>query len=249
MTMTEETTTRNSIAALKNVTALVSMIDRLNRRQHGLPGMGVLHGFSGYGKTSAAIYAANVYQACSVQVKSQWTAKALCLSILLDIGVKPATTTHRMIDQVSEHLAVTRRPLIIDEADFLVERRIIEIVRDIAEGSGATIVLIGMEELPQALMKWEQFHGRVAEWVMAEAADIDDVRELAYIYAPGITVDAELQEHVLHISHRSIRRISVNLARIAQFARPRRLTTVTRETWGNERLFTGEAPTPRRMVR
>ena len=50
------------------------------------------------------------------------------------------------------------RPLVIDEADFLVKRGMIEIVRAIYKycaSAGSSIVLIGEENLPNALKMWE----------------------------------------------------------------------------------------------
>ena len=82
----------NSVAPLRNVGALVELIDRVQKRGHGLPGMATFYGPSGYGKTTAAIYAANKYRAYQVQVKSAWTAKKLCTAILQDQGLQPART-------------------------------------------------------------------------------------------------------------------------------------------------------------
>ena len=56
--MTEDTTNVNSIAPLKNVTLMNALVERVMNRSPGLPGMATFHGFSGYGKTSAATYVA-----------------------------------------------------------------------------------------------------------------------------------------------------------------------------------------------
>lgn len=56
-----------------------------------------------------------------------------------------------MMDQIGEELSLSQRPLIIDEADFLVQKRMIEVVRDIYESSQATIILIGEEAMPVKL--------------------------------------------------------------------------------------------------
>ena len=49
----------------------------------------------------------------------------------------------------------------IDEADYLVSRHMIEVIRDIYESSRATIILIGEEMLPQSLTRWERVHNRM----------------------------------------------------------------------------------------
>lgn len=246
--MTDDKPLYNTVAPLRNVVALVELIDRVQNRGFGLPGMATFYGPSGYGKTSAAVYAANRFRAYSVQVKSAWTAKKLCASILTDLGMSPARTIADMIDQISEEIARSGRPLIIDEADFLVSRNMIEIVRDIYESSGATIILIGEELLPQKLREWERVHGRMLDWVAAQPGDVDDVHALARIYCPAAKIDAETADYVLKQANASIRRISVCLDRVREYAVTQDVRSITRADWSKITWFTGHAPAPRRIA-
>lgn len=245
--MTEERPLYNSVAPLRNVVALVELIDRVQSRGLGLPGMATFYGPSGYGKTSAATYAANRFRAYSVQVKSAWTAKKLCASILTDLGLPPARTIADMIDQIAEEIARSGRPLIIDEADFLVSRNMIEIVRDIYESSGAAIILIGEEQLPQKLRQWERVHGRMLDWVAAQPGDIGDVHALAEIYCPVAEIDLETADYALKQANASIRRISICLDRVREYAVTEGVTSITRADWPKISWFTGNAPSPRRI--
>lgn len=244
--MDKEQKLYNSVAPLRNVAALVALINRVENRTVGLPGMAVFYGPSGYGKTTAAVYAANHFDAYQVQVKSAWTAKKLCGSILLDQGVKPARTIADMVDQVSEELARSGRPLLIDEADHLVDRNMIEIVRDIYEGSGATVILIGEELLPQKLQKWERVHGRMLDWVGAVPGDMADLGHLLPIYCPDVELSADLKQYLLKVSNGSIRRICINLSRVKEFGQTRGLASISKADWGKTTFFTGAAPAPRR---
>lgn len=244
--MTEETRLYNSVAPLRNVAGLVTLIDRVQKREHGLPGMATFYGPSGFGKTTAAVYAANRFQAFTVQVKSTWRTKKFCEAIVADLGIKPAKTAADMIDQISEELARTGRPLLIDEADFLVARGMIEIVRDIYESSGSAVILIGEELLPQKLQQWERVHGRMLDWVAAQPGDLADVGHLAPIYCAGVEVGEDLRAHILKVSQGSIRRICINLAGVREFARVKGLARVGRADWGNRDFFSGEAPEARR---
>lgn len=240
--MTETRELYNTVAPLRNVAALAALIDRVKNRSYSLPGMGTFYGPSGFGKTMAAIYATNRFQAISVQVKSVWTKKTLCEAILAEMGIPAPPTIARMLDRISEHLAITDAPLLIDEADFLVQRKMIEIVRDIYEGSGAPVILIGEELLPQKLRAWERVHGRMLDWVAAEPGDLADLGHLAKIYAPGVTLEREFQGKLLQASHGSIRRICVNLDRVSELARVRGLTKVATADWTGQAFFTGTAP-------
>lgn len=246
--MVENAGLYNSVAPLRNVAALSALIDRVQKRAIGLPGMATFYGPSGFGKTTAAVYAANRFDAYQVQVKSVWTQRKFCEAILTDLAVKPARTIADMVDQISEELARTGRPLLIDEADHLVTRRMVEIVRDIYESSGATVILIGEELLPQKLQQWERVHGRMLDWVGAEPGCLQDVGHLAPIYARGVTLEDDLREYLLRVSQKSIRRICINLERVREFAVTHGLQAVALSDWGKADFFTGEAPAPRRKL-
>lgn len=246
--MTETSRLYNSVAPLRNVAALVSLIDQVNNRALGLPGMATFYGYSGYGKTTAAVYAANKFNAFQVQVKESWTGKKLCQAILGEMSILPAKTIADMVDQIAQELMFSDRVLIVDDAQYLVKRGIIGILRDIYESSGSTIILIGEENLPQELQRWENIHGRMLDWVAALPACISDVDHLVGLYCPDVALDPAFKDHLLRASHHSIRRVCVNLGKVAEFATTRGLEAVSIEDWGKREFFACAAPKPRREL-
>lgn len=245
--MTQKPHTGNGRAVLKNVSRLVTLVKRAQNRNIDLPGMGVFYGPAGFGKTYASLQCATTFQAVVVQVKSVWTAKTLCQAILAEIGVKAQPTIAQMLNQICDHLAQIDVPLIIDEADFLVQRKMIELVRDIYEGSGAPVILIGNEQLPQLLQKWERFHSRIMSWVEAEPGDIADARQLIPYYAPGLTIETALLEKLVAASQGSIRRICTNLDMLREYAGVNDLDRIGLDDWKGQRFNTGEPPAIRRF--
>jgi DNA transposition AAA+ family ATPase len=236
----------NSVAPLRNVRALVALINRVVNRTVGLPGMATFYGYSGYGKTTAAVYAANKFDTYQVQVKSCWTGRKLGQSILQEMGIKPAKTIADMVDQIAQELTFSDRPLLIDDAQYLVSRKMIEIVKDIYESSGGAIILIGEEQLPQSLQRWENIHGRMMDWVPALPANLEDVRHLASIYCAGVKLDDAFSAHLLEQSRNSIRRVCVNLERVKELATTKGLDAVDLDIWGKREFFACAAPSPRR---
>lgn len=244
--MADEQQLYNTVAPLRNVAALTALVERVNNRAHGLPGMACFYGWSGFGKSTAAIYAANRFSAVLVQVKSAWTKKSLCEGILTELGKSTRGNTAQLVDRISAELAVTGQPLFIDEADHVVARKMIEIVRDIYEGSQVPVILIGEERLPQKLREWERVHGRMLDWVAAIAADMRDLEHLIPIYAPGLEIAPDLKQELLRVSMGSTRRVCVNLAQLYEHAQVRGLTFVGPSQFNPAKMFTGVAPKPRR---
>lgn len=245
--MTQAPQLYNSFAPLGNVVALVELVHRLQDRTPGLPGMATFYGRSGLGKTTAAIYAVNKFKAHHVELKSRWTPKHFCEQLMGELGLEVGkrATVSRMIDAAADQLGKTGRPLIIDEADYLLRHDMVEIARDLYEGSNAPVILIGEEHLPKKLEQYERVHGRMLDWVGAQPGTLDDVKNLAPIYAPGIKVDQDLQSAILDASRNSIRRISTILAKVAEFARNHGLKSVDLAAWGDEPFPSASAPNGR----
>jgi len=246
--MSETSQLYNSVAPLRNVAALVALIERVNRRVPGLPGMATFYGYSGFGKTTAAIYATNKFGALQVQVKESWTGKKLGQAILDEMSIKPAKTIADMIEQIAEELMFSERVLIVDDAQYLVKRGMIGHVRDIYESSGGTIILIGEESLPQDLQRWENIHGRMLDWVAAQPACLDDIDHLARLYCPDVSLDAAFKMRLLKASHHSIRRVCTNLGRVAELAKTRGLDAVDDAVWGDRAFQACAAPKARREL-
>lgn len=233
----------SQVAQIHNLSLVRTAIERLAGRQHSLPGFAVLYGPAGYGKSTALLAVANETRAYYVQMRSAWGRKALLEKVLIEMGIKPAGTIPQMLDQVCAQLAASRRPLMIDEFDFALRSdNMVELVRDIYEGSQATIILGGEELLPQKLKKWERFHSRVLSWLPAQPVSLADARALAPIYAKGFDLADDLLDHLVGIASGSVRRVCVNLSGIAEEAAINGWDQVTLVKWADRQLYTGEAP-------
>ena len=231
------------VAQIHNLSLVRTATERLAGRTAGLPGMAVLYGPAGYGKTTAALAIANENRAYFVQMRSAWGRKALLEKVLLEMGAKPSGTIPQMLDQVCEQLATSGRMLMIDEFDYCVRNdSTIELVRDIYEGSQATLLLLGEEMLPQKLKKWERFHSRILSWIPAQPISQQDAAALAPIYCPGVQVADDLLAHLVKRSGGSVRRVSVNLAGVFEVANLEGWETATLAMWGERPIYTGEAP-------
>lgn len=233
------------VAPLANVAKLLSLINRCADRTPGLPGMATFYGPSGDGKSYAAMYAANHCGAILVQAKSTWAKKDMCEAILKEMDIPARGRINDMVERIGENLMVTNRPLMVDEADFLVEKKMAEILRDIYEICQCPVILIGEEALPQKLTRWERIHGRMLDWVGTEAATLHDAQLLAGIYAHDVEIDDALLKRMVDDCHGSVRRISSNLDHVKQFALSKGLTRVGVNDWAQRTFLTGKAAPPR----
>ena len=241
--MSQQSSAVQGPVAIKNVASFMAMAVRLIERDPHLPGFGVSHGPSGYGKTHASIFTQNKTNAIRVEVGDSWTRRSFLRAILREFGenVKEKASIADMAERAIGALGEDpRRPLIVDEADKLIDKGMIEIVRELQESSGAPIILIGEEKLPAKLLTVERMHNRVLDWCPAQPCDLEDARELAKAFAPRIKIADDLLEAIRTQSGGRARRIVVNLARAAELARNKAVTGLDLKVWGNHSFFTQE---------
>lgn len=231
-------------APLRNVSLCNGALEAALHRPAHLPGLVAFYGPSGYGKSTAAAYVANRHRAYYVECKSTWTKKFLLLSILTEMGITPAKTIPEMAAQISEQLALSQRPLIIDEMDHIVTKKATEVIRDIYEGSGAAILLVGEETMPAKLREWERFHNRMLKWVQAQPSDLDDARALAKMFCREVEIADDLLQRIVEVSRGVARRICINLELVRQEILTQGLDRMTLADCRCT-LYSGDAPARR----
>lgn len=232
--------TAYTVAPLANVSLCASAVERaLNRPSH-LPGMVCMHGPAGWGKSKAATFVALKHKGYYIQCQETWTNRAILHYILQTMGIPPRQRVWEMAEQVCEQLAKSGRPLIVDELDKLVKKKSVELVRDLYEGSGAVVLLIGEQGIYDKLGRWERFHRRIVEWVQAVPADIADCGHLQRLYHPEVSIEKDLLERIAEVSAGSAGRVCLNLAAVAKFAADTGLDTVSLADWGKRQFLAGE---------
>lgn len=236
-----------TVAAISNVALAMESLQRSIDRSGSLPGLVVLYGPSGYGKSVAACFAATALKAYYITCKSTMTRKSLLRTILHDMGASTTGTIDDLRDRVEEQLIRSGRPLILDEADYLLDRNLMPVVRDIFDTAGTPIMLIGEEHMPAKLRKFERLHGRVLCWAPAQPASNDDARQLATLYAPQAHIADDLLAEIRRQSQGSVRRICVNIDQVREVAAREGWASATLDIWGKRGFYTGEAPA-RRLV-
>lgn len=235
-----------TLAALRNVFGCMELVKTVQLRAPSLPNIGVMHGPSGYGKSYGSIYVQNKTGAVRVEVGESWNKKTFVSAILREAGVlEPRGNTADLMRHAIQWLGdEPNRPLIVDEADKLVDKGLIELVREIADHALIPVLLIGEEMLPNKLARFERVHNRVLHWYPAQPCDLADCRELAKVHLHGIEIDDDLLDEVRAKGQGVARRVSTTLADMRGFAVNNAFKRLTRENWQG-RIFTGEAPVAR----
>jgi len=233
------------IIPLTNVGLLSGAMKRAQARPTGLPGLVAMYGPSGYGKSAAAAFAANQHRCYYIECRDTWSKKAFLQAIMADMSILPGRTMSEMVDQIAIQLSASRRPLIVDDVQYLLDKAVANVLTDIYNASEGTIVLIGEERVPSSLRRLERLHNRVLEWVPAQPANLEDLRRLAAESYPSLKFHDDLLADLNTATRGCLRRAAVNLYRVQSEASAAMLDHVDLAAWGNRGWFTGEAPVRR----
>lgn len=237
------------LSKITNVELLSAAIREAVRRPAGLPGVVVMYGHSGLGKSEAASFCATQHRAYYVECRDTWTRKAFLQAVLADMGLTPARTLSDMVAQVAEQMVASKRPLIVDDVQYLLDREAANVLTDIHNASaGGTLVLIGEERVPVSLKKLERLHNRVLTWVGAEYASLEDLMMLAADSYPDVHVEPELLESIRVATRGCLRRAVVNLSKVHKLAIELGLDAIGLVQWGERGWDNGEAPARRRAA-
>lgn len=235
----------NLCLPLKNVMLFSDLVDRVRNRGSHLPGMACFYGPSGYGKSRSAAFGAHQSSAFYVEMDDSFTRHTLCRKIMIELGLGGALKANlsQLVEMIINRLSETGdRPLIIDEADFLLKRGMIDLVRAFHDKSEAPIILIGEELLPSKLEQYERTHNRMLDWVAAQPCDRNDLAIIADSISDGIEIADDLMNAIAKASDGRVRRVMVNINQVIQYARITARQTITLADWGQRSLFTGEPP-------
>ena len=237
---------KSEVVPVKNVMRLSAAGESLIQRASGVPGIGLVHGETGYGKTTAMDWYANRCNAVYVRAMATWTPSYMLRAIARELGVETRGSNADMVGTIVERLAFAQRPVFVDEADYIVDsKRMTESLRDLHDMALVPVVLIGMGDIERKLSHRKQFTRRILQSVQFHPLDIEDARRIT-----DALCEVEIADDLLSKIHSDANgacgTIIVQLAGAERIAKARGMGRLTLPDLGKHgRLFTGDAPAPR----
>ncbi len=238
---------KSLVIPVKNIGRLSEASDALLTRTPGTPGIGLIFGSSGLGKTTATAWFVNQCNGVYIRALSTWTPCAMLQAILRELDVAPTKMrAAAMVNQIVDILRATGRPLFIDEFDYIIDdRKMTETLRDIHDISSVPIILVGMDGVQQKVQLRDQFVNRIAQWVEFKPVDFEDCQLLSLSLCE-ITIKTELLRKLFNASKGVIRLIVIGLDAIERKARTLGLSAIGSEQWGNGNFFLSDSPKAKR---
>jgi Cdc6-like AAA superfamily ATPase len=224
---------KSTMATTKNVKRFQAGVDTLVRRHETIPGMMLVFGEPGTGKTRTVLWwkiqnGAEERQIPYVRANRLSSARSILDEIASELGEIPSHKTADVMAQIKKRLIESPRPIIIDEVDYLCRDGAVEILRDIHDMTKAPVIMIGMANADKKLLRFPHFYDRISSIVQFQLLDKADVAEMA-----RQVCEAPLDESAISLIHdRSggkLRRIGMLFYQAERIARANDLKKVTAE--------------------
>ena len=229
---------KSVFAITKNVKKFLAGVDNLMRRQKTIPGMMLVFGEPGTGKTRTALWwkiqnGNGENRIPYVRATRVITPRALLEQILYELGETPMWKTSQILQQIKDHLLLNPRPIIVDEVDYLCRDGFVEVLRDIHDLTDVPIIMIGMAEADKKLMRFRHLYDRISVIVPFKLLDLEDVKSLAQQML-DIKIEDDLLKHITEQSRGKLRRIITMFYKIERIAKANKVKVM------NLSLFKGD---------
>lgn len=228
----------------KNVLNLHAALRSLERRDFlTMPALGLIHGRTGSGKTTALAAVVNQYDAVFIRAFV-----AITLSSLLDNLCAALKVPFRSGRNADKYAAICQklqegkpRPIFVDEADYLLhDTRMLECLRDIHDAAMVPVMLVGMEGFEGRVSHKPQFYRRISQKVEFKPLDLEDTALVAASLC-DVQIAPDLLEQIHKETKGSIGLVVVALSKLEAFAKGNRIATLDVEGWGRKGILAGVA--------
>ena len=214
----------------KNVKNFVSTLANLQNRAKGVPGMALVYGEPGLGKTQAALWwvANNQEDAIYVSATQSMTTKWLLEEIIRELGDSPFYRTSEIFEQIVRELIKSPKVIIVDEIDYLAhEKSTIEMLRDIHDRTHTPIVLIGMTYADKKLKRYRHLYDRLSEILQFQKFPLEDTKNLINELSE-VKFDNSAIEYMQNCDNR-FRQIVKIIDKAESFAKSNEITLITQK--------------------
>ena len=232
-----------------NIIRAVNAMDALQHASMGEERMGLIYGEPGLGKTTAVKFLVNKTNGIFLRANIAWTVTSFLQTLLKELDVEPGYRRAPMMEDAIRELAMQPRPIIIDEADYLLRQiDMLDALRDIYDHADIPVVMVMMEEAPRKLKamatgsargsrtpSFSRFTRRVTQWVEFQPVALDDVITAADELAE-VAVQDDLCERILDETGGNMGRVVIALGLVEAFARANGVATVGLADYGERAL-------------
>ena len=162
----------------KNVKQFVSLMDELQKLPPNIPKMALVYGEHGLGKSQTIQWWADKNDSVYVRATQGMTSRWLLSEIAEELGEEAFYHSQETFTLIENNLRLNNKVIIVDEVDYLIDKSIIETLRDLHDKTACPVVLVGMGSADKKLASYPHLMDRIYKKLKFEKFNSDDIKEI-----------------------------------------------------------------------
>lgn len=162
----------------KNVVNFVSLMNELQNLPPNIPKMALVYGDYGLGKSETIKWWTFKNDCVYVRAVQNMSPRWLLSEIAEELNEEPFWHSKETFEIIENHLFQNPKTIIIDEVDYLIEKKTIELLRDLHDRTGCPLVLVGMDQVDKKLSRFPHLTDRIYKKFRFENYDTYDIKKI-----------------------------------------------------------------------
>lgn len=162
----------------KNVKKFAALMAELQNLPPNIPKMALVYGESGLGKSETITKWAFKNDCVYVRANQGMTTRWLLSEIANELDTDSCWHIDDTFNQIEKALILNKKIIIIDEVDYLIEKRSIETLRDLHDRTGCPMVLVGMGMIDKKLSRYPHLMDRIYKKLKFETFNSNDIQAI-----------------------------------------------------------------------
>ena len=162
----------------KNVVNFVSLMNELQNLPPNIPKMALVYGDYGLGKSETIKWWTFKNDCVYVRATQGMSTRWLLSEIAEELEEEPFWHSKETFELIENHLFQNPKTIIIDEVDYLIEKKTIETLRDLHDRTGCPLVLVGMDQVDKKLSRFPHLIDRIYKKFRFENYDTNDIKKI-----------------------------------------------------------------------
>ncbi len=169
---------KNEFITTKNVKKFVALMAELKNLPPNIPKMALVYGEPGLGKSETITKWAFKNDCVYVRANQGMTTRWLLSEIAEELDIEPYWHIDDTFNEIEKSLIQNHKTIIIDEVDYLIEKKTIETLRDLHDRTACPMVLVGMGMIDKKLSRYPHLYDRIYKKLKFEPFNSNDIQEI-----------------------------------------------------------------------
>ena len=167
---------RKTFVRTKNVKNFVALMEELKTLPPNIPKIALIYGEYGLGKSETIKWWTFKNDCIYVRANQGMTIRWLLSDIAEELNIESYWHIDETFNQVEKALIQNHKTIIIDEIDYLIDKKTIETLRDLHDRTGCPMVLVGMANVNVKLARYPHLIDRIYKSFKFEQYTPEDIK-------------------------------------------------------------------------